>query len=282
MLVWRFQARYFWRWLAFSIWRSLLAFLLLLVFFVLLWGANYQREPIEQQFALQAPQTTEADLRVLIEHLTAIIIETAQAERDEARAVAAIAQAMQATVQASTGVMPNLPNAAKRLPQGSLILLGRASGVMSPWTLEPHVDGALPSVAYVAIAAHELAHVAAYAGEADADFISAVAGLSAADAYARYSVALRFWQDAWWQLPAGQRESYHDALPEIAQKDLVAMREPYQHYQMPRFIQEFQRRSYDSYLKTQGVKAGIKDYSRSLDLLIQAQKQGLIVTPLYR
>ncbi len=275
MLIVTFKAKYLWRWLALSLWRTVLALTIVAILFLITWGANYQRESIEKQFALQTPQVSEFDLERLLTSLTSIILEASSVQRDEARAMASVISSLQTTVESVTGKVPPLPDKVKRLPKGSLILLGRASGVMSPWTLEPHIDGALPSISYVAIGAHELAHVAGYAGEADADFISAIAGLKAKDAYARYAVALRFWQEAYWQLPKEKQAGFLAKLPDSSRQDLNDMLAPYQKYQMPRFIQNLQQQSYNSYLKSQGVKEGIKDYSRTIDLLIQAQKQGI-------
>lgn len=275
MLVMSFRARRFWQALALSLWRTAVSVLLIAILFVLIWGANYQRESIETQFALSTPQVTEVDLERLLTDLTQIIVDTAGAERNEERAMASLIASLQATVSSLTGTLPPIPQKVKRLPEGSLILLGRASGVMSPWTLEPHVDAALPEISYLAIGAHELAHVAGYAGEADADFISAMAGLRADDPYARYAVALRFWQQAYWQLSPEKQAGFLAQLPDSSQEDLKEMLAPFQTYQMPRWIQDMQQRSYNSYLKSQGVEAGIKDYSRTIDLLVQAQKQGL-------
>ncbi|MCA9837419.1 MAG: DUF3810 family protein [Trueperaceae bacterium] len=276
MVTLSFKKRHAWHSVALIIWRTVLGLLLITLLFVINWGANYGRESIETQFGLQTPQVSEADLERLLSTLTVTILETSSAERDEAKAMASLVSSLKTTVVTVTGKVPNLPQKVKRLPDGSLILLGRASGVMSPWTLEPHIDGALPEISYLAIGAHELAHVAGYAGEADADFISALAGLKASDPFARYAVALRFWQQAYWQLPQEKQAAFLARLPDSSRQDLNAMVAPFQKYQMPQFIQNLQQRSYNSYLKSQGVTEGIKDYSRTIDLLIQAQKQGLI------
>ena len=282
-LLWLFWLRIRWRrrtsgshWLVNSLWGTAVGAAVIFLLFVSLWGANYRRLPIEALFALPDTLPIQDDLVVLTDTLMATIQEGATAPRRDDVALASVAAAMRQLVFELTEVTPTLPDRVKRAPAGSLILLGSASGVASPWTLEPHIDGALPDVSYVAVGAHELAHIAGFAGEADADFISALAGLRATDPFARYAVALRLWRSAVAQLPPEAQNSYYEALPNRAKRDLEAMAEPYQRYQPPRFITDIQRRSYDRYLKTQGVEEGVADYSRTINLLLRAQSKGIL------
>ena len=106
--------------------------------------------------------------------------------------------------------------------------------------------------------------------------IGYMAGFRADNNFARYASALRLWQDAAWQLPSDQRAFFRNQLPEQARTDLEAMLEPYRTYQMPAWVKDVQRSFYNSYLQSQGVEAGIQDYSRTVDLIIAAQKQGLL------
>ena len=263
-----------WRWLFVWLWRGVVAAVFLGLWFTLSWGTNYKRASVEAQLGLSDGATTEADLERFSELLLALIEQNVSAPRDEKRAMASLKTSLQNVVQDLTGVMPPLPETVKRLPGGSLIRFGNASGVMSPFTLEPHVDGALPEVSFLAVGAHELAHVAGYAGEADADFIAALAGLRADDAYARYAVSLRLFNQATAQLPAKKRSDFLEALPPRARQDLEDIYEPFRRYQMSATLRRLQQKSYDSYLKRAGVEEGIADYSRSIWLLLQAQKEG--------
>ena len=114
--------------------------------------------------------------------------------------------------------VPTLPQKIKALPKGTLLYFGNAAGVISPWFLEAHVDSSLPPTEFVAVAAHELAHIGGYAGEADADLLGVIAGLNAADDFARYAVALRIFRTLVYQLtyesPQEQNEPFASALPE--------------------------------------------------------------------
>jgi hypothetical protein len=272
-IVWtvqRFRRRQFLKWLR----RTLLFTLLIYSSFVITWGANYGRESIERQLGLDTATFAENDLQRLVDTLTNTLQENVTAERNVRAAQASLRGSLIETVETITGTPPTLPAWVKSLPSGSLILGGNASGVISPFTLEPHLDGALSEPYALAVGTHELAHIAGYAGEADTDFVAALAGLNADDPYARYAVALKLWNDAVAQLPEDKRGAAFAALPEKARDDLQQMYEPFRRYRLPQWMQNLQTGLYNQYLTSQGVEEGIKDYSRTTTLLLAAQRQG--------
>lgn len=269
--IWSFRQRRFLRWL----WRTVLLAGILYTIFIFNWGINYGRESIETQLDLSTNSFAESDLQNLVDTLSKIIQDNVNAERDVIKARASLRTSLIETVETITGVTPTLPTWVKSLPAGTLIRAGNASGVIAAFTLEPHVDAALSEPYSLAVGTHELAHIAGYAGEADTDFIAALAGLNASDPYARYATALKLWNDAVRQLPEPQRTEAIAALPQLAREDLQAMYEPFQRYQLPAWIQNLQGSLYNRYLTSQGVEAGIQDYSRTTTLLLAAQRKGL-------
>jgi hypothetical protein len=266
----RFRTRQFLKWLR----RTVLFATLLYSLFLVTWGANYQRETIETQLNLDTASLSEMDLQVFVSTLNDIIQENVNAPRDVAKARASLRTSLVETVEAVTGVTPTLPTWAKTLPAGLLIRAGSASGVISPFTLEPHVDAALYEPYALAVGTHELAHVAGYAGEADTDFVAALAGLNADDPYAQYAVALKLWSDAVLQLSEDKRHSAVHALPDRARADLEASYAVFRRYRVPDWIQGLQTGLYNQYLTSQGVEEGVRDYSRTTTLLLAAQRQG--------
>jgi Protein of unknown function (DUF3810) len=272
-IVWtahRFRKRQFFKWLR----RTLLFATLIYALFMFNWGANYQRESIETQLGLDTAAFAENDLQTLVDRLSKIIQSNVDAQRNVEIAQTSLRTSLIQSVETITGITPTLPTWVKSLPSGSLILAGNASGVISPFTLEPHVDGALYEVYALAVGTHELAHIAGYAGEADADFVAALAGLGTDDPYAQYAVALKLWNDAVGQLPTDKRATAVQALPQQAKDDLEATYEPFRSYRLPAWIQHLQTGLYNQYLTTQGVEEGVKDYSRTTTLLLAAQRQG--------
>lgn len=247
--------------------------------FLFLWGANYQREPVEAQLELTSEVLDEPirapELRTLAESLLDVVLENAGAERDGARAEASLRRAVQDVVAAlNQGRTPTLPAGSKRLPAGLLLTFGNASGMVSPLTLEAFVDGGLPEYRYLATSAHELAHLAGYAVEADTDLISAIAGLRADDAYARYAMGLRFFRQVSRQLPSNARRTLYARLPDEALRDIAETLSAFEQFTPPPIVATVQVAVYDTYLRTQGMEEGIEDYGRVVNLLIYAQRGG--------
>ena len=242
--------------------------------FVLLWGANYRRESIEKILNLQPALVQTTDLERLAQNLLAVIQDNAAAPQDYSKALVALRVAIGRQLEQVQGFMPTLPTRVKATPAGLLLLL-RTSGVVSPLTLEAHVDAALPEPFFLACATHELVHTAGFAGEADTDLIAALSGLQATDGYARYSVALWYYAKILGDVSGEFRQSLRGRLPEVAKNDYLALRTALEQYRVPALADAAQY-IYNQYLQSQGVEAGVKDYSRIGRLLAAAQRQKLI------
>ena len=263
-------------WWARWAWRSLGLAVSIGAWFVLSWGANYRRVPLSAQLELEAAKPTSASLDALRARFEGAILDNLPTNPPaEARALESISRAISALTLETTGAKPRLPRDIKRTPAGLLLMSGSAVGVISPWTLEAHVDGALTSVGAVAYGAHELSHVAGFAQEADAEVASAIAGLRADDSFARYAVALRWWKDV---LPrdADARTRALNRLPARAQTDLRALEASLRAHQPPALIVNLQRAGYDAYLKSQRVPDGIANYGIAVRYLAVALEKGLL------
>jgi hypothetical protein len=143
-----------------------------------------------------------------------------------------------------------------------------------PYTLEALVDSGLPESSRLAVATHELAHVAGIAAEGDADFAAAVAGLACGQTYGRYCLELSLHQSFLRELPKGQSREILDRLPERARADLEAQRQAWQRHHRPR-LAALQRRVFDAHLRLQGLRDGVRDYSRALGRIVAAVRQNL-------
>lgn len=252
---------------------------LIACWFVLFWGAGYARVPAEARLELDTNQISDeesAQLRAsMLKILEADLI--AETERDTERAVASIAKAMAGVIEQWDGRPVRLPKGVKRTPPG-LLLANGTSGIASPLTLEPHVDGGLPDTAFVYVAAHELGHVAGLNAEAEATLAGFVAGLQADDPYARWCVALDIYLDLARQLPREQMEEAMALLPELAHKDLAAAREASKRYNI-NWLDTWSWQVYDGYLKAQGIQEGRKNYGKGISLLVYAWRKGLVTLP---
>ncbi len=244
--------------------------------YLLLWGAGYQRKPIEEKLKLELSQLSESEITQILDQLLPIIIENdiPYEERNVDESIKAISKSLQKIVSQWDEVPIYLPFRVRRTPPG-VFLMNSTSGMCIPLTLEPHVDGALPPASFVATSAHELSHIAGYCGEAEASFVGYVAGFHAEDKFAKYSVALDIYEKLAYKLPIELKDRYLSKLPERAKKDLKLEKEIAEKYRI-QWLSRLSWKVYDKYLKSQGVKEGVKDYGRAINLVFAGIKKGLI------
>lgn len=264
------------RWLGQTVFHGAGFCLVLYSMFLLHWGANYSRQPIERLMNLPYGPITSTELEYLTRQLVDVIVRDVpdNHERDLQAALASVRVSLQDVIGGITGRRPTLPHRVKRVPDGWLLSLN-VSGVASPLLLEAHVDGGLPDHAFLAVATHELAHVAGFAGEADTDLIAALAGLRAEHPYARYAAALWLYSQTSRQLSANVRAELQGMLPKEALADLRETREVSRRYYNPTSARVSET-VYNQYLIAQRVEAGIRDYSRIVTLLTLANRTGYV------
>jgi len=254
----------------------MVVFVLVYGWFLITFGVGYRREAIESRLDLaEADRVTRADLNVTLDDMLSTISENLEnpKKRDELAALRSVREAMGDLTLEWDGHRPPLPEDVKRLPGGVLVLFG-AYGVNSPFFMEPHVDGALPSHAIVSTGAHELAHVAGFSGEADATLAGLLAGLRADHPFARYASALAAYANLCAELGPDDQRARFEALPAEALNDLRTEAEVYQRYTRDVTQSVFQP-MYHSYLVTQGVSEGIEDYSRGSRMFVNGWLKGL-------
>ena len=261
-------------WRAAWLWQIPLAALGLYGVFIMIWGANYKRLPIEEIWQLETYKVKTQDLEMLAKNLLMVMQQELKSTREAATTLTALRQAVQIQIKQATGITPTLPSQIKATPAGLLMVL-QTSGVVSPITLEAHVDSALPEPFFLAVATHELVHTSGLAGEADTDLIAAVAGLGSSNAYARYCTALTYFGKVLGDIPEVTRTELVKQLPVQAKKDYAALRRAQEQYSIP-WLASISQATYNQYLKSQGVQAGVQDYSRIGRLLAAAQNKGLI------
>jgi Protein of unknown function (DUF3810) len=251
-----------------------LAALSLYGLFIFSWSANYKRLPIEEILRLETSKVQIQDLEMLAQNLVIVMQQEIKSTRDPSTTLAALRGAVQTELKQIIGFTPTLPMQIKATPAGLLMIL-QTSGVVSPITLEAHVDSGLPQPFYLAVATHELVHTAGIAGEADTDLIAAIAGIRSSNPYARYCIALTYFGKILVDIPEVTRIKLIKQLPPQAKTDYAALRTAQTQYSIP-WLASISQITYNQYLKSQGVKAGVKDYSRIGRLLAAAQAKGLI------
>lgn len=259
------------------VWGAALAAASLYALFFLLWGFNYSRTSVAQALNLSSAQTpsTLEDI-MLAEALGNIIRQHESSKVSWQRDLNDAKAALKEVVDQLEHRKLTLPRYVKKTPKGFLLATGRATGLMVPWTLEPYVEDALPESLQLATALHELAHVAGYAGEAEADFMMALAGLTSDNPSLQYATALYLFPKTIPPLVPERRAPTYEDLPKRSKRELRALADAYTRYSAPAVVQKLQTGFYNQYLKSNQVKAGTADYDRVVLLLKAAQRDGLI------
>ena len=176
-------------------------------------------------------------------------------------------------VEAVRRVLPELgasalpPTTVKQvIPTGILMHFG-VSGVFSPFTQEPNVDPGLDPIQLASVAAHEVAHLAGFASEDEANFVAWLACTRSPEPMLRYAghVALlaTFASAA---NPTLARQLRQTAGPEV-QKDRRRMARRWAVYYSRR-LARVQRVVYDKVLRSQGVRSGIHSYGEVVRLVL--------------
>lgn len=256
--------------------RAVLLAAALLAGYSVMWGVNYRHPPLPEILGLAAGTHTPSEMTGLAEDMLAWILAYRHAEPDAQEALAAVSGELE-LLAIQFGRPVRLPGRVKLLPSGSLLRAGYA-GMVFPFTLEPQVDAGLGPASRVSIGGHELAHVAGFAAESDADLAALLAGLRADHGFARYATALSLLARMLSALPSEERSGLIARLPERAVSDLAEARARSARYFRPTVAARITA-VYDRLLQSQGVSGGVAQYAQAPQLAAIARRQGLLPEP---
>lgn len=239
----------------------------LYLLFAVIWGFNYRRVRLEEKLAFdRARITREGATRLANDaasRINALYVSGHAATMDGRRLEAAVADAQRALGD----WRPFRPGA----PKSSLLSLyfrkAAIDGMTDPFFLEIILNPDLLPFERPMVLAHEWAHLAGYAHEAEANFVAWLACLRG-DGPAQYSGWLATYEHAVSALPRDVRRGLTplDAGPRA---DLRAMFDRYQR-SSPR-VRNAARGVYDSYLRANRVEEGIASYGAVLRLMLATE-----------
>ena len=233
--------------------------------FLATWGLNYRRVPLAAKMDFERGRISEgAAVR-----LAALAIERLNAGHAAAHRVPhstdALVDAFHST-QALLGVGRSVtPGRPKRSLVQWYFRQAAINGMTVPVTLEVILNPDLLPVERPSTLAHEWAHLAGYAVEAEANFLAWLVCVRSDDPLAQYSG----WLDAYGLAVSSLPRALRSSLPPLAEgprQDLRAMAARYQR-SSPR-VREAARDVYDSYLKANRVEEGIASYGLALQLML--------------
>lgn len=233
--------------------------------FLATWGLNYRRVPLQAKLDFDRTRISEA----AAVQLASLAIERLNDGHASAHRVPhrsdALARAFHGT-QATLGtVRPVTPGVPKQSIVQWYFRKAAINGMTVPVVLEVILHPDLLRVEQPSTLAHEWAHLAGYANEAEANFVAWLTCVRSTDPLAQYSGWLDAYSLAVSSLPRGRRAS----LPPLAEgprQDLRAIAARYQRAS-PR-VRDAAREVYDSYLKANRVEEGIASYGLALQLML--------------
>ena len=240
------------------------------LWFLVAWGFNYARPPLESMIPYEPSRVTPIAVRALAEHAVR------EANRTHAAAHAAGFPALHDSPRPLVDALHQVERELGR-PQPTQVAqpktswlspFFRASGVsgmLAPFYLETLLNPDLTGPERPSVLAHEWAHLSGFAPESDASFVGYLAALRAGPA-AEYSVWLDLVSEAANQLQPVTQRLVLQKLEAGPRRDQEAIRE-----RLKALVQPVERAAwstYDQMLKSQGVEEGVQSYSRVIQLLI--------------
>jgi hypothetical protein len=267
--------------------------------FYLLWGVNYARAPFEKRAGW--PDFTGIDVAQLTSLAETSVLLANQAylelhQSDDAGSPTRFPEDMRelegavdegwvrathhlslASVAAARYGRVKWPLASELLARFSI------AGIYFPWTAEANVPRGLPAMRAAHSMAHEKAHQRGVSSEAEAEFVSYIAGALAPHPLSRYAAAM---------FAQGQLLAALRATSPAEVRRLVALRLPGVRRDLSDFSAYLRRyrgvtsrlgmAMNDRYLRANRVAEGIRDYARSTRLLITYAVQYGSVIPVWR
>lgn len=232
--------------------------------FALLWGLNYRRTRLEDKLAYDKARVNKAAL-IALTHRS---ITQANALHASARVAAFDPRALADAVADAQRRLGDSRRFVVGEPKWSLLSYvfrqTAVDGMTNPVFLEIILNADLLPFERPMVLAHEWAHLAGYAHEAEANFVAWLACLRA-DAPARYSAWIATYGHAVSELPRDDRSRLIrlDAGP---REDLRAMSARYARSRP--VLRHASREVYDSYLRANRVDEGIASYGAVLRLIL--------------
>jgi hypothetical protein len=161
---------------------------------------------------------------------------------------------------------PGRVRARKIWPAGLLMHFG-ISGIYFLFTGEAYLPANLIAVAMPFTMAHEMAHGFGFTEEGAANFLAYLACISSKDPVVRYSGCLNYFSYISSELFNASREEYRTMMKKLPRGIIADRRALFEYWERYRSrLMAIAEEVNDVYLKSQGVKEGVKSYSRMVIL----------------
>jgi hypothetical protein len=250
----------------------------LVALFYVLWGFNYDRVRVETRLGLDIPGL---DAEALAEETEWALSSAAEARAGIAGATNAplaprllpahLESELRASMKRVLGTLgypaPGRVRVRTFFPGGWMMRF-QSSGVYIPYFGEGYAAGGILACEKPMTVAHEMAHGFGLTDEGDANFLGFLACAASEDPFIRYSGFLAYWEYAAGDLARGAPGPFRtlwEEAPAGMKADIQAVRENWSRYRGP--IARVSGRIYERYLRSQGVREGMRSYDRFVNLV---------------
>jgi hypothetical protein len=232
--------------------------------FLLLWGLNYRRTPLERKLEFDRARVTHEALRRLGERAVQTI-NTGYIAAHEARPDPGALEAAFASAERAMRSGPTVTGIPKRSLLELYFRKAGIDGMTDPLFLEVIINPDTLRFERPFVLAHEWAHLAGYANEAEANFIAWLACLHG-DASAQYSGWLALYEHVVAALPKSERPVLAAKLDPGPRGDLDEIAARYE--RTSPIVRNAARDVYDTYLRANRVSEGIASYTGVVRLVL--------------
>jgi len=253
-------------------WQGAVVAAIVYLVFLAAWGGNYRRRPVTALLDFDDARVTRAAVVALNDAAIREVTRLRPAlptRLDSWPGRDAVAARLRPALDEAAGLLalpgPVTPARPKKTILDAYYTRAGVSGMTNPFFLETLVASNVLPCELPAVIAHEWGHLAGLARESDASFFGLLVCLHA-DPAARYSA----WLDIFARTLAGRdRAGRREALaklPAEVRADLQAMAARSERDQV-RAVTAIAWRSYDTYLRSQRVDSGLRNYGEVVRLL---------------
>ncbi len=256
---------------------------IIIFLFYILWGFNYNRIRIEESLNLDVIPLDAEAIREEMEWAVDKATEAREAipgageevltaENFPKNLESVLRRALKGVLHSMDYPTPGRVRVRKLWPSTVLMGFG-GSGIYIPFVFEGYTSSGLLPVSRPFNMAHEMSHGYGFTEEGTCNFLALLACKATGNPAVQYSGHLVYWNFIAREFRRAFPDKYRDiweTLPIGMKSDLRAVAENWRKYEGR--LQKVSEKVYAEYLKSQGIKEGLKSYNR-LIVLISAYKK---------
>ena len=248
--------------------------------FYLSWGFNYFREPLAKQLKFSEEKYTITQLQTItdkmIDKSNSLQRQLAQNDSLPVKIPYGIeriikkAEGGYVQIESIINQKYNYPCEKTSLLSKPISYMG-VSGYLNPFSGEAQINNIYPKIFLPSIASHEIAHQLGYAPENEANFLGYLSASHNPDPYFQYSAYIDALYYCLIEIRKADNDLYQTYIKKVNKGILKNYSEAFQFSKEHQFPIDFSS-TYDTYLKMNKQKSGIRSYNEMVRLLIAYER----------